>query len=174
MGLDPALQEAGGHREPHRLALAAFELHAREPARINVIADLGAKSIPHARPTLLIRACHSASLFFDGWMRNAGTRKCPQHGHHAKETKGVNPRRRLEDTRRGYRAPSPARARGMSAWWSGAAGGNDDVSLACVRPAPDYSGQGLSPSWRSHNSPLSITAACAEALHHSDLASIYY
>ncbi|MGY2931520.1 hypothetical protein ACVWZ6_001122 [Bradyrhizobium sp. GM6.1] len=48
MGLDPALQEAGWHRQTHALVLDAFQIHAREPARIDVLAYVRAQPTLHA------------------------------------------------------------------------------------------------------------------------------
>src|SRR5262249_56637760 len=41
---------------------AAVELHAGEPARVNVVADLGTKAILHSRPAVQIHARHSVSV----------------------------------------------------------------------------------------------------------------
>src|SRR5262249_20744558 len=72
MRLDPALEEARGHRQLDGVGLAAVELHAREPARIDVIADLGAKTVLHAAPSILIHAhCCWSLLRRTGW---GGTR----------------------------------------------------------------------------------------------------
>src|SRR5690242_10855683 len=56
MRLDPALEKAGRHREPHGLAVDPFDFHAREPAGEDVLSDLGAQPLPHALPALLARA----------------------------------------------------------------------------------------------------------------------
>src|SRR5262249_25849417 len=61
VGLDPALEKTRGHGQLDGLSFAAVELHAREPARVDVVADLGAKTILHARPAVQIHARHFLS-----------------------------------------------------------------------------------------------------------------
>jgi hypothetical protein len=56
MRLHPGLEEAGRDREPHRVALDALQVHAREPAGEDVLADLRAQARLHAQPAFLIRA----------------------------------------------------------------------------------------------------------------------
>ena len=65
MGLDPTFEKAGRHRQFDGFAVASVELHAGEPTRVDVVADFGAKAVLHARPMLLIRACHRMSRCFD-------------------------------------------------------------------------------------------------------------
>ncbi|MGY4300822.1 hypothetical protein ACVWXN_008917 [Bradyrhizobium sp. i1.4.4] len=48
MRLNPALQEARRHREPHALLLHAFQIHTGEPARIDVFAYVRAQPALHA------------------------------------------------------------------------------------------------------------------------------
>jgi hypothetical protein len=45
MRLNPALQEARRHRQAYRGFLDRFQVHARKPARIDVVADLGAQTL---------------------------------------------------------------------------------------------------------------------------------
>src|ERR1700759_4987351 len=63
MRLDPALQEARRHRKPHAFVLHAFQVHAREPACIDVLAHARAQTAFDARPTILFRICHCEKLF---------------------------------------------------------------------------------------------------------------
>ena len=60
--LDPALEKARGHGQLDRIPVAAIELHAAEPTRVNVVTDFGAKTILHARPAVQIHARHCVSL----------------------------------------------------------------------------------------------------------------
>ena len=48
MRLDPALQKPRRHRQVHAFLLHAFQVHAREPARIDVFADARAQPALHA------------------------------------------------------------------------------------------------------------------------------
>ncbi len=52
MRLEPALQEAGGHRQISHAVDDAAELDAREPAREHVLAEFGAQAPPHPVPGL--------------------------------------------------------------------------------------------------------------------------
>src|SRR5581483_6755451 len=63
MRLDPALQEARRHRKPHAFVLYAFQIHAREPACVDVLAYTRAQTAFDARPTILFRICHCEKLF---------------------------------------------------------------------------------------------------------------
>ena len=63
MRLDPALQEARRHREPHAFVLHAFQIHAGEPAGEDVLADARAQTAFDARPAILFRICHCEKLF---------------------------------------------------------------------------------------------------------------
>jgi hypothetical protein len=56
--LDPTLEEAGRHRQAHGSLLDRFQVHARKPARIDVVADLGAQTPLHPCPAVLIRVRH--------------------------------------------------------------------------------------------------------------------
>ena len=87
--LDPALEEARGHRELDGIAFAAVEFHAGEPACVNIVADFGAKAILHAGPSVQIHARHCVSLldrrkptgnadetrYFDAKWHHAGERR---------------------------------------------------------------------------------------------------
>src|SRR5512144_3450837 len=94
MGLDPALEKAGRHRQLHRVAFAAVELHAREPARVNVVTDFGAKTVSDPRPAFLIHARHFVCLFLigtNGWVQrgqNAILPERPSGGREATRTQG--------------------------------------------------------------------------------------
>jgi hypothetical protein len=62
MRLNPAFQKTCGHGKLHGLALAAFKLHAGEPAQVDVLPDLRAQPFPNARPSLLIHDGHGGAL----------------------------------------------------------------------------------------------------------------
>ena len=75
---DPALEEARRDRELHGLALDGLEVHARKPARVDFVADLGAKACSYPRPVFLLDARHVGRLCLidktDWWKRNQRTR----------------------------------------------------------------------------------------------------
>ena len=52
MGLDPTLEKAGRYGQLHRIPLAAVELHASEPARVNIVTDFGKLADPIADKAL--------------------------------------------------------------------------------------------------------------------------
>jgi hypothetical protein len=54
VGLDPALEKAGRYRQAHGSVFNCFQVHAREPARIDVVADLNAQALFDPGPTFLI------------------------------------------------------------------------------------------------------------------------
>ena len=54
MALHPALEEARRHRQPDGLVLDRLEVHAREPARENVVADFRFQPSLDAGPSFLI------------------------------------------------------------------------------------------------------------------------
>ena len=56
--LNPALEEARGHREPRRDVFDAFQFHAGEPALEHVLTDFSAETLLHSPPALLIRVGH--------------------------------------------------------------------------------------------------------------------
>jgi hypothetical protein len=58
MGLDPTLEESGGHRKPRDFVVDRFKIHAGKPARENVFSNLGSQAAFDPRPALLIRICH--------------------------------------------------------------------------------------------------------------------
>jgi hypothetical protein len=60
--LDPALQEARRHRQMGGGFVNPVELHAREPALENLLADLRAQPALYTLPALLIRGCHFLCL----------------------------------------------------------------------------------------------------------------
>ena len=60
--LDPALEEAGRHRQMRGVDLDPLKIHAGEPALENILTDLGAKTILHAGPAVHIHARHCVSL----------------------------------------------------------------------------------------------------------------
>ena len=70
--LDPALEEARRHRQPHHVVIDRFQVHAREPAREDVVADFGAEPLLNPRPALLIRARHFGGFFQVGGLRRHG------------------------------------------------------------------------------------------------------
>ena len=102
MGLDPALEKAGWYGQLHRIPFAAVELHASEPARVNIVTDFGAETISHPRPAVLIHARHFVCLFLigiNGWVqrgRNAITSGTPlgrtRSDTNASDTKEEGPR----------------------------------------------------------------------------------
>ena len=53
VGLDPALEEPRRNRQANAFILYGFEIHACEPARIDVLSDARAQPPLHARPTIL-------------------------------------------------------------------------------------------------------------------------
>jgi hypothetical protein len=53
--LHPGLEEACRDRQPDRLAIDAFQVHALEPAGEDVLADFRAQALLHAQPALLVR-----------------------------------------------------------------------------------------------------------------------
>src|SRR5262249_24641146 len=58
MRLNPAFEEAGRHRQAYRTLLDRFQVHAREPARVDVVTDLGAQAFFDPRPALLLPVRH--------------------------------------------------------------------------------------------------------------------
>src|SRR4030081_811361 len=66
MGLDPTLEKAGRHRQLDRFPFAAVQLHAREPARVDVVTDFGTETVSDPRPAFLIHARHFVCLFLIG------------------------------------------------------------------------------------------------------------
>jgi hypothetical protein len=63
MRLDPAPQESGRNREANALGLHVFQIHPREPARIDVLANARPQAAFDTRPTFLFRICHCSKLF---------------------------------------------------------------------------------------------------------------
>src|SRR4051794_8808541 len=96
MGLDPTLEKAGRYGQLHRIPFAAVELHASEPARVNIVADFGAETISHPRPAVLIHARHFVCLLFligiNGWVQRGRNAILPgRHtgGHEATRTQAT-------------------------------------------------------------------------------------
>ena len=56
--LDPALEETGRYRQAHGSLFDRFQVHAREPARIDVVTDLGAQAPFDPCPTLVFCVRH--------------------------------------------------------------------------------------------------------------------
>jgi len=63
MGLDPALQKARWHRQMHAFILHGLEIHAREPAGIDVFPDARPQPALHPRPAILFCVCHCSNTF---------------------------------------------------------------------------------------------------------------
>jgi hypothetical protein len=67
MRLDPTFEEAGRHRQAHPAFFDRLQVHARKPARIDVVADLYAQALLDPNPALLIRVGHFFVLNFVDW-----------------------------------------------------------------------------------------------------------
>ena len=94
--LDPALEKTCRDRQFDRIPVAAIELHACEPARIDILADFGAKPLLHARPTLLFHVRHRVCLWFEGgigWAER-GTRRDAFRRHEGRREATRNTKRR--------------------------------------------------------------------------------
>src|SRR5664279_5531105 len=61
--LDPALEKPGRHRQANGAILDPLQVDAGKPARIDVVADLGAQSPPYPRPAVVIRVRHFLLLY---------------------------------------------------------------------------------------------------------------
>ena len=65
MRLDPALEEPGRNRQMHAFVLHAFQIHARKPARIDILAYTRPQPPLHARPSILFHICHCLRTFLN-------------------------------------------------------------------------------------------------------------
>src|SRR5262249_41543235 len=74
MRLNPALEEAGRHRQLHGITLAAVKLHAREPAGVDIVADFGPQTLPNTCPALLIHCRHLHRVSSDRQRRMGRTK----------------------------------------------------------------------------------------------------
>ncbi len=174
MGLDPALEEARGDGQLDGISLAAVELHAREPARVDVVTDFGAKAILHPRPALLIHARHPCvSLAWSaqtegverGLKRDTSGRPLgPTRGDRTQE------RRRWEEwpQPRGRGVGRGSRRRIAEAGELSARGrcrparSNHQISQQAVGAPPDRASRGCVDPPCCHETPLSIAAALGE------------
>jgi hypothetical protein len=62
--LNPAFEKASWNGEANALVLHTFQVHAREPACVDVFADARSQPTFDARPAILFRICHCFENFF--------------------------------------------------------------------------------------------------------------
>jgi hypothetical protein len=66
MRLDPALEKPRRNRQMNAFRLHAFEIHPREPARIDVFSDACTQPTLHAWPAILFHIWHFPTTFLKG------------------------------------------------------------------------------------------------------------
>src|SRR5262249_58900705 len=92
------------------------ELHARKPTRVNVVADLGTKTIFHARPAVQIHACHSVSVV--NRRKSMGNADEPDTSTRSDTTQGTEEGQELRRDRRAGRKLGEIRPRSRMKYFS--------------------------------------------------------